>query len=110
MPVDNIDELARKYGMQSADAPAPSAGGVDALAQKYGMKPVVTSTITDDSGRILQPGSSDDALISHFGFNPEEIKKSPAYQANVQKYGSGLGFLLTDPKRNDWVAKIADSP
>jgi hypothetical protein len=110
MPVD-IDELARKYGMQAGgDAPAPAAGSADALAQKYGMKPVVTSTITDDSGRILAPGTPDDALISHFGFNPEEIKKSPAYQANVQKYGSGLSFLLSDPKRNDWVAKIADSP
>lgn len=62
------------------------------------------------AGYKLDTNTGDDALISQFGFNPEEIKKSPRYQENLQRYGSGLQFLLTDPKRDDIVAKLADSP
>jgi hypothetical protein len=98
------------------------SSGRDLSAQLYGAPsgstPVVTSTITDDSGNVIgsnpvTPGTADDSLIQHFGFDPAEIKNSPAYKGATERHGSGLSFLLTDPNANalrKLIMPVADSP
>jgi hypothetical protein len=106
-----VDELAGRFGMRAPAGPGSSIPPPPPGFRVVGASETPqTADWFEKNRNPVAPGTSDDDLIREFGFDPEEIKRSPRYQSSLQKYGTGLGWLLSDPERNDVVAKLADSP